>query len=35
MELLHDPEFWVAVAFVIVVVGGRQGAGSLPLGSSV
>src|SRR5438445_8867409 len=22
MELLHDPEFWVAVAFVIVVVGG-------------
>jgi F-type H+-transporting ATPase subunit b len=22
LELLHDPEFWVAVAFVIVVVGG-------------
>ena len=22
MELIHDPEFWVAVAFVIVVVGG-------------
>jgi F-type H+-transporting ATPase subunit b len=22
MEFLHDPEFWVAVAFVIVVVGG-------------
>jgi len=21
MELLHDPEFWVAVAFVVVVVG--------------
>jgi len=22
LELIHDPEFWVAVAFVIVVVGG-------------
>lgn len=29
MELLHDPEFWVAVAFAIVVVFGGRRAGPL------
>jgi F-type H+-transporting ATPase subunit b len=29
MELFHDPEFWVLVAFVIVVVGGGIKAGPI------